>query len=204
MRIEDALTQVRVLQVQLARTEQFHCYRWATVAISGAIALTAGLMQAIWIAEPLAAPQQFLLLWISVAALNVAVIGIEMLCRWIRFHSEYARRQTLLTLGQFTPCLLVGAAVTWGIHGFCPEFAALYPCLWSAFFSLGLFASCRYLPAGAIGLAVYYLVAGLVCLRWGQGEQALRPWTMMITFGAGQFMTALVLYRQQEKADESA
>ena len=46
MRVEDALSQLRTIQIQLARTERYCCYQSATVAMSGALALAAALVQA--------------------------------------------------------------------------------------------------------------------------------------------------------------
>ena len=201
MRIEDALSQVRTIQVQVARTESFCCYQSATVAMSGLLALAAALAQSYWMSEPTQQLHRYLLLWVLVAVVSVALIGAEMLVRWCRTEPGHARRQTIRALRQFTPCLLAGALVTWAILLSSPESAVLLPALWSVIFSLGIFASLNHLPAGSVALAVYYLVAGLACIRWGQGDQALEPWTMALTFGVGQLLTAFVLYRQQEKHD---
>ncbi len=204
MRVDEALSQVRSIQLQLARTRQYCCYRSATIALSGFLALGAAFLQANWIAHPLEDLARYLLLWVCVAAVSVVVVGLEVLVRWQRSDSPHARRQTLTTVRQFLPCVVAGAVTTWGMAAFCPQHAALLPALWSIIFSLGIFASSAYLPAGSIAVALYYLIAGLVCLRWGQAEQALRPWTMVVTFAVGQWITAAVLYRQQEPEDESA
>jgi hypothetical protein len=202
MRIEDALSQVRAIQLQVARTERC-CYRWATVAASGLMALAAAVLQSYRLADPVHDLARYLVLWIGVAAVSVATIGTEMLLRWLRTDSLHARRQSIAAVRQFVPCLAAGAVVTWTIYRDCPEHAALLPGLWSVFFSLGVFASARYVPPASAAIAVYYLVAGLVCIRWGQAEQALRPWTMVITFALGQWLTALVLYREQAYKSET-
>jgi hypothetical protein len=204
MRIEEALSQVRSIQLQLARTRQYCCYRSATVAFTGFLALGAAFFQAYRITAPVEDLEKYLLLWMGVAAVSVLVVGLEVLVRWHRTDSPHARQQTVTTVGQFLPCIVAGAATTWGIAAFCPQHAALLPALWSVIFSLGIFASARHLPTGSLGVALYYLIAGLVCLRWGQAQQALRPWTMVITFAVGQWITAVVLYRQQERDDETA
>jgi hypothetical protein len=201
MRVEEALSQVRLLRSQVARAGEFCCYRSATIAISGISALVAAIAQSYWIPQPVAEPHRYLLLWIVVAALSVSITGVEIAIRWLWTDSSHARRQTILTVRQFVPCLVVGASLTWVLATFCREHIALLPGLWAVVFSLGVFASSVHLPTGAMLVAVYYLVAGLVCLRWGQGPQALAPWTMMITFGAGQMMTAIVLYRREERND---
>ncbi len=204
MRVDEALNQVRSIQLQLSRTQQYCCYRAATVAFGGLLAFGAAVLQAYWIDNPVDQLASYLGLWISVAALSVFVTVVEVLLRWQRTDSPHARRQTLLTIRQFAPCIVAGAAVTWAVAVYAPQHAALLPALWSVIFSLGIFACSPYLPTGSMGVGLYYLVAALVCLRWGQAAQALRPWTMVVTFAVGQFVTAAVLYRQQERNDEGS
>lgn len=204
MRVEEALTQVRVMQSQVARAQQFCCYRSATIATSGLAALVAAAVQSVWLPHPVEHLPSYLFLWVGVATLSVAITGAEIIVRWLRTDSPHARRQTIATVRQFVPCLAAGALLTWAIIVFGKEHAVLLPALWAIVFSLGVFASAMYLPSGSMALATYYLVSGLVCLRWGQGPQALAPWTMVITFGAGQIFTAMVLFRRQEIKGDNA
>jgi hypothetical protein len=201
MRIDEALVQVRAIQTQVARTEQFCCYRWATVTGSGALAIIAAGIQPMVVPQPAQHPDAFLMLWVAVAALNVGMVGAEMLVRWLRSDSDFARRQTVLAVQQFAPCLIAGALLTLAMRSCCPDQAWLLPALWSILFSLGIYASGRHLPAGTTFVASYYLAAGLLCIRFAQGEQTLQPWTMALTFGAGQFITGFILYRHREPAD---
>ena len=174
MRIEDALTQVRAIQIQVARTEQFCCYRWATVTCSGILAVAAAAVQSSWVAEPAQHCDAFLLLWVSVAVISVGIIGAELLARWLRSDSDYDRRRTITALQQFAPCLIAGALATWTIRAFSPAHVSLFPALWSLLFSLGIFASWRYLPGGTLAVAGYYLLAGLVCIRFAPASPLLR------------------------------
>jgi hypothetical protein len=201
MRIEDALTQVRLMQVQVARIERFSCYRSATVGASGVLGLGAALVQPYWVAEPTQQLPRYLSLWVLVAVVSVTFIGVELLARWWRTESAHARRQTVLAVRQFTPCLVAGALLTWAIVLYSPASAFLLPALWSVVFSLGVFASSQHLPAASTALAAYYLVTGLACIGWGRGEQALQPWTMALTFGVGQLLAAFVLHHPQEGHD---
>ena len=109
-----------------------------------------------------------------------------------------------MAVQQFAPCLVAGALLTWTLRSFGPSQAWLYPALWSILFSLGIFASSRHLPAGATLIGGYYLATGLFCIRFAQGEQALQPWTMLLTFGVGQFITGVILYWHKEHADGAA
>ena len=73
------------------------------------------------------------------------------------------------------------------------------PGLWSILFALGVFASCRLLPRPCFAMGVYYLVAGTLCLVLARGSQALSPWSMGLTFGIGQLLTAVILYLTLER-----
>src|SRR5436190_1246836 len=77
--------------------------------------------------------------------------------------------------------------------------AALAPARWAVTFSLGVFASRRFLPRSIVFVAGYYLLAGLVCLTLDRKTAALSPWTMGVVFGAGQLLTAGLLYWSLER-----
>jgi hypothetical protein len=171
------------------------------VAASGALALAGAGVQSRWLVDPAAQTGGYLALWCAVAAISVTLIGAEMWFRWLNCGSEYTRRQMVAAIQQFAPSIVAGALLTGAIARFAPEHAPLYPALWCVIFSLGIFASQRQLPAAGVWLAVYYLLAALACIRWGLGPQALQPWTMAVSFGGGQLLTAAVLSRQQEPSD---
>jgi hypothetical protein len=50
-----------------------------------------------------------------------------------------------------------------------------------------------------VGVAVFYLIAGAVCLVLSHGEAALSPWAMGLPFGIGQLLVAAVLYWSLER-----
>jgi hypothetical protein len=60
-------------------------------------------------------------------------------------------------------------------------------------FSLGVFASCRFLPPQMFAVGVWYLVAGLVSVVVASGPKTFLPWTMGVPFGVGQLLVAAVL-----------
>ena len=69
----------------------------------------------------------------------------------------------------------------------------MLPGLWQLIFSLGVFASCRFLPRQMFAVGVWYLAAGLFCLVAESAARALSPWEMGIPFGVGQLLVAAVL-----------
>jgi hypothetical protein len=80
----------------------------------------------------------------------------------------------------------------------------MLPGIWSVLFSLGVFSSLMILPRGGFTIALHFLLAGIVCLRFGNGANALAPWTMFVTFGVGQFIAASVLYFTLERPQEAS
>jgi hypothetical protein len=69
----------------------------------------------------------------------------------------------------------------------------MLPGLWEIIFSLGIFASCRFLPRQMFAVGVWYLASGLTCLILEAGSRTLSPWSMGIPFGVGQLLVAAVL-----------
>ena len=80
----------------------------------------------------------------------------------------------------------------------------MLPGLWQILFSLGVFASCRSLPAPIFAAAVWYLAAGLGNVALAGSDHALSPLAMAVPFAAGQLFVALVLYRSIGENDAEA
>jgi hypothetical protein len=199
MELREALTQITEIRAQMARSETFRGYRSATVGFSGLLALAGAVLQAVWIPNPGEQVQAYLFLWVGIAAVCVAAVGIELGRRCYAASSPLTRQVTWLAVGQFLPCIAAGALVTVAMARFAAESLWLLPGLWSVLFSLGIFASCRLLPKATFWAGVYYLVAGTAVLALARGESAFSPWAMASTFGAGQLLTAAILYYTLER-----
>jgi hypothetical protein len=202
MRIQHALSQLHAIQSQLIRTQCYCCYRWATVAASSFLAALAAAFQSAQMRYPALHLGEYLTLWISVAAASMTIISAEILLRW-QHDSDYARRQTIAAVRQFAPCVVAGALLTFAIAAGSPEHGDLLPGLWAICFSLGVFASAAHLPRPCMAVGTYYLTAGLACIVWGQGDEALRPWTMSVTFAMGQALAALALYHRNRQTGDN-
>jgi hypothetical protein len=85
-----------------------------------------------------------------------------------------------------------GVLVTFVLVDRAPGIAWMLPSLWLVTFSLGVFASCRFLPRPILLAGVWYLAMGLVTLSLGD-TRALAPWTMGLAYGAGQLLVAAIL-----------
>lgn len=200
MELREALCQISDIRRQIAQAEVFRGYRSMTVGFTGVLALLFAALQSQWIASPQNELSRYLCLWLSVAAASLLIAGIELY--WQAHHAGpgLAREMTLLAIEQFLPCVVVGALLTLCIYRASPQVAWMLPGLWSLTFSLGVFASCRLLPRQVFWVGLYYLVCGGGCLLFGE-IHAFSPWQMAISFGGGQLLCALILYRKLERTD---
>lgn len=204
MELHEALCQISDIRRQMARGQVFRGYRSVTVGFSGLLALLAAMLQPYWVLDPQSELGRYLALWITVAMASISVAAAEMYWRSRDDRPGLARQMTWLAIEQFSPCVLVGALVTLCIYRAAPDVAWMLPGLWSAVFSLGVFASYRLLPRQVFWIGVYYVCCSVGCLLWGRGDNTLSPWLMASSFGGGQLIGAIVLYWTLERTHESA
>lgn len=79
----------------------------------------------------------------------------------------------------------------------------MLPGLWQVLFSLGVFASCRFLPRATFWVGVWYLATGMGCLAIGPDVPA-SPWEMGIPFGVGHLLVAGVLQFGYGRSNEES
>lgn len=199
MELHDAMAQIAAIRQQMARASVFRGYRSVPVALSGLLAWLGAIAQSTLIPEPMEAIANYLLLWLLVAIASFVAAGLEMTYRSWRTDRPLQRELTLLAVEQFLPSVVAGAMLTAVIVRSAPEQVWMLPGLWSIVYSLGVFASSRLLPPATFLVALYYLVAGGMCLVVGQEDHALSPWAMAWTFGVGQLLAAGVLYWNLER-----
>src|SRR6516164_5578748 len=101
MELRDALTQISEIRRQMARTEVFRGYRAMPVALSGLLALSSALFQAVWLPEPTEHPKRYLALWIGAAVISALAAGTEMIMRSKQSASSWTRQITWLAVEQF-------------------------------------------------------------------------------------------------------
>lgn len=200
MELRDALDQISEIRQRMARGQVFRGYRSVTTAFTAGLAVATSAAQARWVPRPWRDVDDYLWLWCGAAVVSLLVVGVEMAVRAVRSGSALHRQMTMLAVDQFVPCLVAGALVTYAIGKFAGDSIWIMPGLWAVLFSLGVFASRRFLPRGVGLVGGYYLMAGLVCLAIGRDGTTLKPWTMAIVFGAGQLLAAGVLWWTLERS----
>jgi hypothetical protein len=204
MELRDALTQISEIRQQMARNEVFRGYRALPVAFTGLLAVLAACSQKALVRDPAQQTSAYLLLWIGTAVVGGVAAGVEMFLRSRSGITSLRREITWLAVEQFVPSLAAGALLTLVLVRVAPESLWMLPGLWQVLFGLGIFASCRLLPRATFGVALFYLVSGLLTLTLARGDAAFSPWAMGLPFGAGQFAAAVVLYRTLECRDEQS
>lgn len=197
-----ALSQIQAIRGHIARGSEFRGYGPATVTVTAALAWLAAMLQSAWIADPQRDIAGYLLIWVGTAALSVIVTGIEAIARARRLHSVLAFPMLHAAAEQFAPAIVAGLMLTVVLVRSAPGDVWMLPGLWQVVFSLGVFASCRFLPRATFLIGLWYLGCGLLCLALGPGRNALSPWAMALPFGVGQLLVGAVLHFDSRYQDD--
>ena len=199
--LQRALSEIHCIRSQVARGTEFRGYGPASIALSGLLALVVAALQSQWaVAHGRLALTDWIAVWAGTAAFSVLLTGLDTFVRARRVHVGFAREMIQSAAEQFLPTLAVGLLLTVVMTTVAPQECWMLPGLWELIFSLGVFASCRFLPKQMFAVGVWYLGAGLSCLAAGSSGRALSPWMMGIPFGVGQLLVALVLQLGYRKA----
>ena len=192
--LQQALSEIHSIRNQVAHGTQFRGYGPASIAASGILALLVAAVQTQWMAKP---AKRDLTIWVGVwagtAVVSAFLTGIETFARARRVHVGLAREMVQSAVTQFLPAVMVGFLLTMVMMQVAAEECWMLPGLWELIFSLGIFASCRFLPRQMFAVGVWYLAAGLSCLTAASVTRTLSPWAMGIPFGVGQLLVAAVL-----------
>ncbi len=192
--LQQALSEIQTIRNQVAHETEFRGYGPLSVGLSGLLALLVAALQVHLMGKPApAALAVWVAVWAGTALVAVLLTGIETLTRARRVHVGFAREMVQAAVAQFLPAAMVGFLLTVVLVRVAPQVCWLLPGLWELIFSLGVFASCRFLPRQMFAVGVWYLAAGLYCLAAGSLTQTLSPWMMGIPFGIGQLLVASVL-----------
>jgi len=191
--LQKALGDISSIRRQVARTTEFRGYGPATLATTGTFAAIAAAIQARTVADPANHLPQYLEIWIATAVVCAGLTGAQMLTRARRMHSSLSNEMIRMAVEQFLPSAVAGALVTAVVVRSAPASAWMLPGIWQIIFSLGILASCRFLPRWMVAAGAWYLLTGLGCLSLGDAR-ALSPCAMGLPFVVGQLLIASVLF----------
>jgi hypothetical protein len=188
-----ALNDINAIRSQVAQATQFRGYGPLSIALSGILAMVVAAAQTRWAPASEHDVRFFLAIWIPTAAAAVLLSAFETLFRVRRVHQGLAFEMIKAAIEQFLPCVVAGSLLTVVIVQIAPQDSWMLPGLWAVIFSLGIFASCRFLPRQMFAVGAWYLASGLGCLLVAASQRALLPWAMGLSFGVGQLFVAGVL-----------
>jgi hypothetical protein len=201
--LNKALGEISSIRLQMARSTEFRGYGPATLAATGVFAMAGAAAQALWLPDPANHIASYLGIWILTATISACLIGVQTVTRTQRMHSGMADEMIHMAVEQFLPSAGAGVLLTIVLVRYAPSALWMLPGLWQVLFSLGVFASCRFLPRLMAAAGAWYLLTGLASIMLAD-SRALSPWTMGISYGAGQWLVAGILFfSSHEGGDES-
>jgi hypothetical protein len=200
--LDKALGDISSIRRQVAGNTEFRGYGPATLAATGGFALCAAAIQQHWLVSAVAHPSAYLAIWLTTAVVSSTLAAVQMYTRTRRIHSGLSHEMLRMAVAQFMPAAGTGFLLTVVIARYAPLVVWMLPGLWQIAFSLGIFSSCRFLPRMMVTAGAWYLLTGLVSIAMGS-VYALSPWAMGLSFGAGQFLIAGILYAYSgQEADD--
>jgi hypothetical protein len=197
MELQNALAQIADIRLQMSRTRHFRGLGAAATLATAVAAGLAAIWQAARIPDPPGHPTQFVLLWVTVAALCIIISAIEVFRRYRAVDSPLQHELTRHAVEQFLPCLVIGGLLTLVICQDAPAAIWMLPGLWQILIALGLFASRRLFPTPIFFVGSFYALCGLINLTGIVPH--LSPWSMAIPFCLGQLANSAVLYFALER-----
>lgn len=206
MNIPRALSDIAEIRAQLDRTETYRGFRSAAVGVSGALVLAGAWIGNYWVTDAVVEVDRFLTVWVCVAIASAVIAFVEMMIRTKVSQSRMVTKIHWSLLGQIVPSLAVGFVLTLliAVHALeqpAAEMGMMWslPGVWSMVYGLGLFACYKHLPGHAVGVALYFVCAGAILLAYSWSTRELAGWQMVVTFGVGQALLALVLFWNLER-----
>jgi hypothetical protein len=201
--LHKALGEISSIRRQVARSTEFRGYGPATLAGTGALAAIAAGVQQWKVPDAGHHIGGYLALWISTAVLASALAGVEVHRRARRVHSRMSDEMIRMAVEQFLPSVAAGLLITIVVLRGVPGVAWMVPGLWQVIFSLGIFASCRFLPRPMVAAGAWYLLTGLILISFGDAR-AFAPWAMGLPFGVGQLLVAGILLWSAKKGEHES
>jgi len=199
--LDKALADIRSMRRQMARSTEFRGYGPATLLITSALAVMAAAAQAVLLPDASSHINGYLGVWVCTAVLCASLTGVHTYIRSRRIHSGMSDEMLHMAIEQFLPSVGASALVTFVLLHYLPNALWMLPGFWQLIFSLGVFASCRFLPRWMPLAGAWYLLSALVCFAVGD-SRALSPWAMGIPFSAGQSLVAGILFFSEQEAHD--
>ena len=187
--IQDAISQVRVLQNRILEKQRFKGYSGRARALSGTIALIiAALMALTNYPQTITA---HLFGW-GVVFVFGFILNYGALTHWFLFDQQVKRdiRKLRPTIDIF-PAFFVGGIFTWSLIEV-GQVQLLFG-MWMCVYGVMSFATRNVLPKNYWIIGVFYIICGTVYLLL-PSTSFLNPWPMGIVFFVGEWMAGIILH----------
>jgi hypothetical protein len=157
--LQQALEHISVIRAQLARGTQFRGYGPVSTASTGVLAIVVALGQSWWFHSHTTDPDAFVIAWVVTAVVAAGLGCWDAVARSRLIHHGLARAMIQTASQQFIPAAAAGLLLTVIVVQESPQEEWMLPGLWEIAFSLGVFASCQFLPRPMFGVALWYLIS---------------------------------------------
>jgi len=192
--IDDALSQVRLMQDLVATKRRFQGYSGFARVLSGAVALLATIVMASSHVDD--TPIAHLIGWGVVLFLGI-VFNYAALGYWFLFNKHVRRNPIMLKPAvDALPALAVGATLSLAL--ILREHYDLLFGAWMALYGLAQVAYRQSLPSGIYGVGLGYILCGMYCLI-SPYVTFTNPWPMGIVFLAGEWTGGIILYVTKQR-----
>lgn len=200
MEVKRALADLAEVRERLASVQEFRGYSGSAAALSGLIAVVAGIIQfeVTPVPQSPADVQRYLEIWFVCLAAALVINYGALLIWYVRSAGLHERRQTRTVGVAIIPAIALGAVLSLAMiaHGM----TWLLPGVWYASYGIGLFSSRAMLPRGVIWVASAFGLAGAALILTTDSSLPLHFWVMPLGFGFGQMFIGYLL-TQDKKAE---
>lgn len=188
MEVERALKHLEEVRDRLASVQRYRGYAGQAAALSGLLAIAAGIIQGVAAPVPRSLEQlrAYMEIWFACLVVALAINYGAGLLWYFRTAARQERRQTRTAGFTMLPAVVLGAVLTFALilHG---TFWML-PGIWYACYAVGLIAARSMLPAGVLPVAIAFGMIGAALLLVPDPAMPLAWWVMPLGFGFGQIL----------------
>lgn len=196
MEVERALADLAEVRDRLASLQRYRGYAGQAAALSGALAIVAGAIQALVAPQPQTAEalRAYFTVWFSCLFVALAINYGAGVLWYLRTQARQERRQTRTAGITILPAVALGAVLTAALmlHGI----YWMLPGVWYACYALGLVAARGMLPSQVLAIGVAFGIIGAALLLSPNGALPLSWWVMPLGFGVGQFLIGWFIIQQ--------
>jgi len=205
MRTDKAINDLAEIRQRLRLVDARASFRCVSLVIAGAVIIAS----AIWysamspatagaqidttasLAEPKSAG--FVGFWMAVAGFCLTLVVVEVAWRSFSSRSRITFQLCQQIAVAMMPLVAVALLVTWASMDD-PVMIDRLPGFWAVFAGLAIVSAGKYLPAICQLASFWWIIGGIVAIRYTAFFADHTTWLFSVLFGAGQLLLALCLF----------